>query len=108
MDSPSSSDYDHMDASSFELNIDKAEINYIKSEQQPAQTNINIKKILKEVNERIMNGYRAGFHDGATSSNDNLYNVGFKDGWTIGFGVGLSLGMILSGSFMAIRLIQKN
>ncbi len=104
MDSPSSCDYEHLEASSFELNIEKAETNYIKSEPQPpSPTNIDIGKVLKEVNRRIMHGYRAGFADGNATSNQNMYDAGFNDGWGLGFGFGLSAGLILSGAFIAIR-----
>ncbi len=104
MDSPSSSDYEHLEASSFELNVEKAETNYIKSEPQPpSPTNIDIGKVLKEVNGRIMHGYRAGFTDGVAKASENLYDAGYNDGWSLGFGFGLSAGLILSGAFIAIR-----
>jgi hypothetical protein len=105
MDSPSSSDYEHLESSSFELNIDKAQSNYIKTEQSVAQSpvNVNINKVLKEVNGRIMNGYRAGFQDGVEKANDDLYGAGYNDGWSLGFGFGLSVGLILSGAIIAIR-----
>jgi hypothetical protein len=102
MDSPSSCDYEDLESSSFELNIDKAETNYIKSDQ-PVQTNINIEKVLKEVNGRIMHGYRAGFQDGVAKVSENLYDAGYNDGWGLGFGFGLGVGLILSGAFIAIR-----
>ncbi len=104
MDSPSSIDYDHVEHSAFELNVDKAETNYIKSEQQPpSPKGLNIERVLKEVNGRIMHGYRAGFQDGVAKASENLYDAGYNDGWSLGFGFGLSAGLILSGAFIAIR-----
>ncbi len=99
MESPiSNDDYHHIDESSFELN----ESHYIKTESPSPPININ--KALKAVNERIMNAYRAGYQDGC----DQKYDTGFHDGQIFGIVLGFAIGLIASGTILAIKGMQKN
>jgi tetrahydromethanopterin S-methyltransferase subunit A len=100
MDSPASNDdYHNIDESSFEVTESK----FIKTDQQQPSP-ININNALKIVNERIMNAYRAGYHDGQ----ENQYQVGFQDGQIFGTAMGFAIGLIVSGVFLSIKSMQKN
>lgn len=95
MDSSASTDYDH---------IDMSESNYIKTEK----THIDINKVLKTVNERIMNAYRAGYSDGQSQSQEEQYTTVFQDGQNYGTLLGFALGLVASGTIFAIKCMQKN